>query len=108
MIGNELFLVGVGHSLERVVSSLKIVIELGESISYELLNLLALFPADAGSKWELGEVAADTDAGTLDHLGVLLREGRAFKLSVVHVALVAISKLVLVVVLNDGSEELRE
>jgi len=42
MIGDKLFLLGFGHSLKRVVFTLKLSSEFTEGRSYELLNLLSL------------------------------------------------------------------
>jgi len=108
VISDELLLVISRHSLEGVVGSLEIVIELGESLDNELLDLLTLFSANTWAKWVSGQVATNTDTGGLDHLGILLGEWWAVQLVVVHVAGVTIVDANLVVALDDWGEKVRE
>jgi hypothetical protein len=105
---DELLLDGSVHAAESVVGTLEVTFEVAEGFGDSLLNFLALFASEAGAERELGEVAADANAGGLDHLGVFLGERRANKLGVVHVGDVTVGDLHLVVILNDGVEQVGE
>ena len=102
---DQLLLIGLAHGSQGVVLAGELTSEGLESLLGIDFDLVTLFLADSGAKRELGEVAADTDAGALDHLGVLLSEGWALELGVVHVADVLGVLAVAVVGLNDGVEE---
>lgn len=104
MIGNKLFLISLGHGAKRVVLTSELTSELAEGLLSVLLDLVSLVLADAGTKGELGQVTANTDAGRLDHGGVFLSERWAVQLGVVHVGDV-LGVLGVTVVLKDHGVE---
>ena len=63
VVGDELVLVFLGHCGESVVSSSEFAGELFARTGHELFDLVSLIFGDARTKWEVGEVPADSDSG---------------------------------------------
>ena len=71
MVVNEVFLDFFAHAIERIEGALKVTIKLGACIDDSLHDLVAFVLRDAGAKWEILEVAADTDPSALDQSSLL-------------------------------------
>jgi len=108
MIGDELFLLGLGHGLEGVVFTLKITSELVKSGNDEVLDLSSLLGGDAGSEWVGSEVSGNSDSSGVDHLVLIWWEWWAFQVLEVHVRDVLVSGLVSVIRLDDSVHEWSE
>jgi len=97
MIGNKLLFLSLGHSLKRVVFTLKFSSELIESRHDESLNLLSLFSCNGGSKRIGSEVSGNSNSSGVDHLVLVGWERWAVKLVVVHGRNVLVSWLMTVI-----------
>ena len=101
VVSNQLVPVCVTHGAERVESTGKFTVKGVASLDYLLLDGISLLSGDAGAQWELGEVAADSDACGLNHGGIGSVERWAAKLRVIHVADV-LGTLGMAVIIQDN------
>jgi len=108
MISDKLLSLRIGHSLERVVFTLKFSSELTEGRSNKLLNLLSLLSCNGGSKRIGSEVSSNSDSSGVDHLVLVGWERWAVKLVVVHGRNVLVSWLMSVIRLDDLVHEWSE
>ena len=108
MVLDELLALGGGELVQGVELAGKVTLVGLESLADTGHDLNALFVGDAWSEGIVGEVAANTNTGRVDHSGLILWEGWAVELRGVHVGDVLGVWAVLVVVLNDTVEELAE
>ena len=108
MIGDKLFLLGIGHGLEGEIFSLKITGEFVKSGNDELLDVSSLLGGNASSEWVGSEVSGNSDSSGVDHLVLIWWESWAFKVLEVHVRDVLVSGLVSVIRLNDSVHEWSE
>ena len=108
VIGDKLLFLSVGHSLKRVVFTLKLTSELSKGGSNECLNLLSLGSCNGGSKRIGSEVSSNSDSSGVDHLVLVGWERWAVKLVVVHGRNVLVSWLMTVIFLDDLIHEWSE
>jgi len=108
VIGNQLLFLSLGHSLKRVVFTLKFSSELIESRHDKSLDLLSLFSCNGGSKRIGSEVSGNSNSSGVDHLVLVGWERWAVKLVVVHGRNVLVSWLMTVVRLDDLVHEWSE
>lgn len=108
MIFNQLFLICWIHSFKWIELALKVTFELTAGL-YDLVHYLySLLLAHSWSKWITSHISSDPDPGGLNHGGLVLGEGWAFELGVVHVAHMLVFLFMLVVVLNHFVENVAE
>ena len=108
MVGNELVLVSLAHSLQRVEGALQISSERVARFHYLLHDLKPLLLGHPRPQGVALQVAADSDSGGNDHGGFVLRQERARQLGGVHVGDVGVTLLVVMVVFNTLVHELGE
>ena len=108
MVFNELLLLFWSHFPERIVLSFKFPSE-GTACSNNLrLNFVPLVFGKFRSKREICKIAANTDSCTCYHFSVFFGEGRALKLSKVHVTGVNVPFLMPMVLQDDRIKQIRE
>ena len=105
---NELLLGRLVHAVKSIERASEVALEAAAGLGYLVLDLVALLVGDAGSKRHVSQVSADSNTGGLDHSGALLVERRAVESRSVHIGNVSVRWAVLVVVLDDLVEEVRE
>lgn len=108
MISDQLLSVLLAHLVQGIECASKVTLELAACLYNLVHDLNALLVRDAGAEWEVSKIAADTDAGTLDHLGLVLGESWALQAVNGHLRLVFGIGSVTVVGLDDTIEKLVE
>ena len=108
MIVDQLLLIGGAEGVERVVLASEFSSEAVAGLHDLGSDLIPLLSGHARAERVVCQVAADSDAGRFDHRSVFGWERRSHEVSGVHVAGVASGEVIVVVVLDDGREELRE
>ena len=105
---NELLLGSLVHAIKRVERASEVALELVAGLGDLVHDLVALLVGDARSKRDISQVSADSNTGGFDHSGALLVERRAVESRGVHIRNVSVRRAMLVVVLDDLVEEVRE
>ena len=108
VVCDQLLPLSFGQGVERVVCSGKLASEATASLNDLLFDGVSLLSGDCRAQGEVSQVAADSDTRRLNHGGVLWGKGWSIELTGIHVASMASRQLILVVVLDDGNEQIGE
>ena len=108
MILNKLLLILWLHSSKWVVFTFELSSHARECFGDELLNLVSLILGDTWSKREVLKVSSNSDPGGHDHGSLISGEWWAVKFGVIHITDMLGSLSMLMVVLDDFVEEIRE
>lgn len=101
MVGDELVLVGLAHSIERVELTFEVTLELATGLNDLGHDLVTLSLGDSGSEGVVLKVSSNTDTSGLDHGGLVLGKRGALELVGVHVGDMLVTGRVTVVLLDD-------
>ena len=105
MVSNELCLSCLIHAFDRVEGTGKLALESLASLNNLSHDLFSLHLRDTWAKWIIGQVATNSDACRLDHSSISFFKGWALELSMVHVADVASTLRMPVILLYDPIHE---
>ena len=84
MISDELFLLGLSHSSERIIFTLKVTGHLTKSRGNKSFNLNSLFSGNSGTEWISSKVSGNSNSSGVDHLVLISWEWWAVQFVVIH------------------------
>jgi hypothetical protein len=80
VVSNKLFAIRLLHAGKGVEFASEITLKGVKSLNNLVHDLISLLVGDTRAESEVSEVAADTNTGALDHLGLVLREGGSLEI----------------------------
>ena len=108
MVINQVLSILLGQGVERVILTLQLTVELGESFGYFAFNFFTVSSVDVGTERVVSEVSSNTDSSRVDHGILISGESRGVQGLGVHVKNVLVLRGVTVVILDDLVEEMGE